>query len=218
MGTPRKNGLEKMKMKNKGIYRDFFLHIDILIMACIFLAVLASLFTMKLTIYTPLYLMVGITTYMFSEYLTHRFLFHIKAPKNTLLFKLIKRLHYDHHKKPNDLKLLFLPIWYSAPSLLALNLIFHFLSGSAPATLAFSTGILIMFFIYEWKHYIAHRPLKPKTKFGRWLKKTHVLHHYKNENYWYGVSTPFVDVLFGTLKDEKDVELSQTARDLEKRA
>jgi sterol desaturase/sphingolipid hydroxylase (fatty acid hydroxylase superfamily) len=43
------------------------------------------------------------------------------------------------------------------------------------------------------------------------------LHHFKNENYWFGVSTPFVDVLFGTLKDEKNVETSQTARDLEKR-
>jgi sterol desaturase/sphingolipid hydroxylase (fatty acid hydroxylase superfamily) len=210
--------MEKMNMKIKGVYRDFFLHIDILIMGFIFLGVLTFLFTMKLTFLTPLSLMIGIVTYMFSEYLTHRFIFHIKAPKNTILFKLIKRLHYDHHKKPNDLKLLFLPIWYSAPSLLALSIIFYSLSDSAPATFAFSAGLLVMFFVYEWKHYIAHRPLKPKTKFGRWLKKTHVLHHYKNENYWYGVSTPFVDALFGTLKDEKDVELSETAKDLEKRA
>jgi sterol desaturase/sphingolipid hydroxylase (fatty acid hydroxylase superfamily) len=207
-----------MKMKNKGIYKDFFLHIDILIMACIFLAVLTFLFTMKLTFLTPLFLLTGIVTYMFSEYLTHRFVFHIKAPKNTILFKLIKRLHYDHHKKPNELKLLFLPIWYSFPSLFALSFIFYLLSNSAAATLAFSVGVLLMFFVYEWKHYIAHRPLKPKTKFGRWLKKTHVLHHYKNENYWYGVSTPFIDALFGTLKDEKDVELSETAKNLEKRA
>ncbi|MGD6957437.1 hypothetical protein ACQCWA_04715 [Rossellomorea aquimaris] len=38
------------------------------------------------------------------------------------------------------------------------------------------------------------------------------------ENYLYGVSTPFVDALFGTLKDEKEVETSQTAKDLEKMA
>ncbi|MBE4906921.1 sterol desaturase family protein [Bacillus luteolus] len=204
-------------MKSKGLYRDFFLHFDILAMACIFLGVVGSLLTMELTLSVFLYITIGIITYMFSEYLTHRFVFHIKAPKNALFLKLIKRLHYDHHKKPNDLKLLFLPIWYSLPSLFTLSLIFFIITGSVVATLSFTVGILFMFFVYEWKHYVAHRPFKPKTRFGKWLKKTHVLHHYKNENYWYGVSTPFVDVLFGTLKDEKNVETSQTAKDLENR-
>lgn len=74
-----------------------------------------------------------------------------------------------------------------------------------------------MLLMYEWKHFIAHVPIKPKTKFGRWVKKLHLLHHHKNENYWYGVSTPFVDVLFGTLKDEKEVMTSQTVKNLEHR-
>lgn len=205
-------------MKENRLYRDFFLHVDILVMAGIFLVVVAFLMTMELSLSTFLFFAIGIVAYMFSEYLTHRFLFHIKSPKNSFLLKMIKRLHYDHHKKPNDLKLLFLPIWYSAPSLSILCLLFYFVSGSISATLAFATGILFMFFVYEWKHYVSHRPLNPKTRFGKWLKKTHILHHYKNENYWYGVSTPFVDALFGTLKNEKDVETSQTAKDLEKRA
>ena len=204
-------------MKGKGLYRDFFFHLDILIMFILFLIVFGFLLTMTLSPLVPAFIVIGIVTYMFSEYLTHRFLFHIKTPKNPFLLKLIKRLHYDHHKMPNDLTLLFLPIWYSFPNLLLLCLIFYFLSGSLLFTLAFSTGLLAMFFVYEWKHYVAHRPFKPKTRFGQWIKKTHILHHYKNENYWYGVSTPFVDVLFGTLKNEKDVQMSQTAKDLEQR-
>lgn len=213
-----KNEWGQWRMKENRLYRDFFLHFDILVMVGIFLVVLVFLMAMELSLSTFLFFAIGIVAYMFSEYLTHRFVFHIKSPKNAFLLKLIKRLHYDHHKKPNDLKLLFLPIWYSVPSLSILCLLFYFVSGSISATLAFATGILFMFFVYEWKHYVAHRPLKPKTRFGKWLKKTHILHHYKNENYWYGVSTPFVDALFGTLKDEKDVETSQTAKDLEKRA
>ncbi|ANC77141.1 fatty acid hydroxylase [Fictibacillus phosphorivorans] len=204
-------------MKSKGMYGDFFLHIDILIMMLIFIAMNSYLFTTKITINVLLFFPLGILIYMFSEYLTHRYFFHIKAPKNTFLFKLIKRLHYDHHKKPNDLKLLFLPIWYSVPSLFLLSTLLFFSTRSIPYTLSFASGLMFMFFIYEWKHYVAHRPLKPKTRFGRWIKKTHTLHHYKNENYWYGVSTPFIDVLFGTLKDEKEVELSATAKDLEDR-
>ncbi|WP_286166252.1 sterol desaturase family protein [Bacillus sp. E(2018)] len=204
-------------MKSKGIYRDFFLHFDILVMMIIFFLIICFLFTLNITTTVLLFFPLGILIYMFSEYLTHRFFFHIKAPKNTFLFILIKRLHYDHHKKPNELKLLFLPIWYSAPSLFLLSTLLFLITRSIPYTLSFASGLLFMFFIYEWKHYVAHRPLKPKTRFGKWIKKTHTLHHYKNENYWYGVSTPFIDVLFGTLKDEKDVELSATAKDLEER-
>ncbi|MNG24021.1 hypothetical protein D3C84_1086960 [compost metagenome] len=74
-----------------------------------------------------------------------------------------------------------------------------------------------MLLVYEWKHYIAHRPIQPASKLGKWVKRTHLLHHYKNENYWYGVSTPFVDALFGTLKDEKDVPASDTVKQLEQR-
>jgi sterol desaturase/sphingolipid hydroxylase (fatty acid hydroxylase superfamily) len=74
-----------------------------------------------------------------------------------------------------------------------------------------------MLLVYEWKHYVAHRPIKPITKFGRLIKKLHILHHFKNENYWYGVSTPIFDGLFGTLKDEKKVNTSTTAKSLEER-
>ncbi|WP_347551331.1 sterol desaturase family protein [Pseudalkalibacillus hwajinpoensis] len=204
-------------MKTKGLYRDFFFHFDILVMLFVFLTVVSFLLTMDLSPTVLLSFVIGVVTYMFSEYLTHRFLFHIKTPKSPFLLKLIKRLHYDHHKMPNDLKLLFLPIWYSFPSLLILCLLSYVITGSLVFTLSFSTGLLAMFFVYEWKHYVAHRPLKPKTRFGKWLNKTHTLHHYKNENYWYGVSTPFVDVLCGTFKNEKDVEMSQTAKDLEER-
>ncbi|WP_335872967.1 sterol desaturase family protein [Bacillus sp. 2205SS5-2] len=205
-------------VKSKGLYRDFFMHIDILIMVLIFIGIAIYVGIVGFSFATLLFLSVGVVTFMFSEYFTHRFLFHLKAPKNPFFLKLLKRLHYDHHKTPNDLKLLFLPIWYSLPNLSVLALIFYLVTGEFMWTLTFSLGLMIMFLVYEWKHYIAHRPIKPKTQFGVWLKKTHILHHYKNENYWYGVSTPFVDAIFGTLKDEKDVETSQTAKDLEKRA
>lgn len=82
--------------------------------------------------------------------------------------------------------------------------------------LFFCIGLIVMLLVYEWKHYVAHVPLKPRTHFGKWMKKTHLLHHFKNEHYWFGVSNPVGDWLFGTLKDEKTVLSSQTVRDLEK--
>ena len=41
--------------------------------------------------------------------------------------------------------------------------------------------------------------------------------HFKNENYWFGVTTPTYDFLLGTFKNQKKVEKSATARNLEKR-
>ncbi|WP_153127269.1 sterol desaturase family protein [Peribacillus tepidiphilus] len=203
---------------SKSLYRDFFLHIDMIVMFTLFIGIASFVIGKGLTWSLFLYFAIGLVTFMFSEYITHRFLFHIKAPKNAFLLKVLKRLHYDHHKDPNDLKLLFLPIWFSIPNLAVLSLIFFFITSTLIGTLAFSLGLIFMLLVYEWKHYVAHRPFKVKSKFGQWLKKTHILHHYKNENYWYGVSTPFIDVLFGTLKDAKEVETSQTVKDLEGRS
>jgi len=201
----------------KGYYREFLLFPDITILLILIVASIGFQVWAGLTWGVLAVFAFGMLTFMFSEYLTHRFVFHLKPPQNPFLLKMLKRLHYDHHTDPNDLHLLFLPLWYSLPNLSVLAIIFYLIAGSWGLTLAFASGLMMMLFLYEWKHYVAHRPIKPRTRFGKWVKKTHILHHFKNENFWYGVSTPFVDVLFGTLKNEKDVETSKTAKDLEKR-
>ncbi|WP_404431174.1 sterol desaturase family protein [Sutcliffiella horikoshii] len=201
----------------KGYYREFFLFPDITILLILIVASIGWQVWTGLTWGLLAVFAFGMLTFMFSEYLTHRFVFHLKPPKSPFLLKMLKRLHYDHHTDPNDLHLLFLPLWYSLPNLSVLAVIFYLIAESWGLTLAFASGLMMMLFLYEWKHYVAHRPIKPRTRFGKWVKKTHILHHFKNENFWYGVSTPFVDVLFGTLKNEKDVETSKTAKDLEKR-
>jgi sterol desaturase/sphingolipid hydroxylase (fatty acid hydroxylase superfamily) len=205
-------------MKDKGVYRGFFLHVDIIVMAFTFFVIAGITIIKGISWSVMVFFLIGLITFMLGEYLTHRFLFHLEAPKNPFFLKILKRLHYDHHQYPNDLKLMFLPIWYSIPNISGFSIVFYFISRNLHFTLAFSLGLILMLLIYEWKHFVAHRPIKPRTGLGLWLKKTHILHHYKNENYWYGVSTPIFDYVFGTFRDEKEVESSQTAKDLEKRA
>ncbi|WP_167201468.1 sterol desaturase family protein [Paenibacillus sp. BK720] len=201
----------------KGLYRDYFLHADIMMMTAVLIGLAAWAMIEAVTWYSSVFFMAGLIGFMFSEYLTHRFFFHLKAPKNPLFLKFLKRLHYDHHTDPHDLKLLFLPVWYSLPNLGVFALLFYLISGSLAFTLAFAAGLVAMLLVYEWKHYVAHRPIQPKTRFWKWNKRMHLLHHFKNENYWYGVSTPLVDAIFGTLKEEKDVPTSATAKNLENR-
>ncbi|HCD59403.1 MULTISPECIES: sterol desaturase family protein [Exiguobacterium] len=198
------------------IYRRFFLFPDILIMLVLLIAISSYVFAQPFHWSILLFFCLGLIIFSFSEYLTHRFLFHLPPPKNTFGRKLLKRLHYDHHAHPNELHLLFLPVWYSLPNLSFFVALTYLLMQSVVSTAAAASGLIVMLLVYEWKHYVAHVPLKPRTRFGKWMKKTHLLHHFKNEHYWFGVSNPVGDWLFGTLKDEKTVTSSQTARNLEK--
>lgn len=199
------------------LYADFFMHFDITFMILLNIIIIVASLVWEFSIGTIIIYFIGMIIFAVSEYFIHRFLFHLKTPKNPFFLKLLKRLHYDHHSNPTDLFLLFLPIWYSIPNFLILSFIFYLISASYPFTLAFAGGLITMLLVYEWKHYIAHRPIKPMTAYGRYIKKHHLLHHFKNENYWFGVSTPVMDIIFDTLKDEKSVETSKTAKDLEKR-
>ncbi len=89
------------------------------------------------------------------------------------------------------------------------------ISGELAFGLALFVGAACTLLYYEWTHFIAHRPVQPKSAWGKWVKKLHLLHHYKNENYWFGVTNPSMDYLFGTMKDGKDVSKSETARKLD---
>jgi sterol desaturase/sphingolipid hydroxylase (fatty acid hydroxylase superfamily) len=201
----------------KKYVKEFAAFPDITAMFIIFL--LCASFTLpNVLLYgTWIALVIGMLTYATSEYIVHRFLFHIKTPENPFMLKMIKRLHYDHHVNPDDLKLLFLPLWFSIPGFIIYSLIVFFSTRSIELTTAFATGLVAYFLFYEWKHYIAHKPIQPRTKMGKNIKKHHLLHHFKNENYWFGVTHTSFDKTLGTFKQNKEVEKSPTARNLENR-
>ena len=197
--------------------KEFFTFPDVLIMLSIFL--LASVFTVihldKWSTWVAV--SIGMVVYALSEYGIHRFVFHMKTPTNPFLLKMIKRLHFDHHEKPTDLHLLFLPLWFSIPNF-ALTIFFtYWITLNFTVTIAFAAGLIGYFLFYEWKHFVAHKPLQPITKLGKEIKKAHLWHHFKNENYWYGVTHTTIDRTLGTFKDQSLVEKSETARNLEKR-
>jgi 4-hydroxysphinganine ceramide fatty acyl 2-hydroxylase len=163
---------------------------------------------------TLIFWLFGVALFLINEYLTHRFIFHMKPPKHPFFLRLLKRLHYDHHVDPDDLKLLFLPIWYSLPQMIMISAIVFFVFGDLSFAFAMYAGLNSGLLYYEWTHFVAHRPIKPITRWGKWMKKVHIWHHFKNEGYWFGVSNPSMDYLMGTFKNEKDVPRSENARNL----
>lgn len=203
-----------MNVKAKYV-KEYLLFPDIIVTGIVFIACLIWTVPHLNTFQTWIALALGMAGYAASEYMIHRFLFHMKPPKNAFLLKMIKRLHYDHHVTPNELNLLFLPVWYSLPLIAVSGGIAYGMTRSLTLTIAFVCGVIGYLLIYEWVHFVAHRPIQPRTPWGRWMKKLHLWHHYKNEHYWYGVTNPVLDVLMGTFEHEKNVERSTTARNLE---
>ena len=68
---------------------------------------------------------------------------------------------------------------------------------------------------YEWVHLIVHTRYRPKGRYYRRLARNHRLHHFRNENYWLGITSNSGDRLLNTLpKHTTDVPLSDTARTL----
>ncbi|HQT63256.1 MAG: hypothetical protein B7Z75_00640 [Acidocella sp. 20-57-95] len=79
-------------------------------------------------------------------------------------------------------------------------------------TLLAGTAAAILY--YEWVHFIAHIPYKPRTAWGRWIKKYHLWHHYKNERLWFGVTNPSFDIMMRSYAHVVDVSQSATVRNL----
>jgi sterol desaturase/sphingolipid hydroxylase (fatty acid hydroxylase superfamily) len=73
-------------------------------------------------------------------------------------------------------------------------------------------GSVLALTYYEWVHYVAHIPFTPVTPFGRWMKKYHLWHHFKNEHLWFGVTSPSMDFVMATYQPVNEAERSATVR------
>jgi hypothetical protein len=163
---------------------------------------------------SPLWIVAGALTFYLSEYTFHRFLFHAPPSRLGWLLGLQRRLHYDHHVEPSRLDLLFLPLWFAAPTLAITGLAAWAILGDRASAMSLVLGAILALLHYEWVHYVAHVPYRPRTRFGRWMKRYHLWHHFKNEHYWFGVSNPVVDFVYGTWRQPDGVARSTTAREL----
>jgi hypothetical protein len=180
-----------------------------LIAAAVTFSVLGAVGVIKLS---AAWVLGGALLFYFTEYGTHRFLFHARPSKLAFVLQLQHRLHYDHHVDPNRLDLLFLPLWYVVPNFILVALAAWMLLGDWDVVLSLVLGAMLALLHYEWVHYIAHIPYRPRTAAGRWMKKYHLWHHFKNEHFWFGVSNPAMDFINRTYRAPDAVLRSTTTR------
>lgn len=175
-------------------------------------AALAAAFAVRGVVPSPVALVIGALVFFGSEYTTHRFLLHAPPQRNAFILSLQHRLHYDHHVNPSALDLLFLPLWFALPVAALTTAVYYAVTRDLALTGALLAGSVLGLLYYEWVHYVAHIPFVPRTRYGRWIKKYHLWHHFKSEKLWFGVTNPSMDVVGRTYAAVVDVERSPNTR------
>lgn len=149
-------------------------------------------------------------------YVLHRWVLHgAWMYKNPALARLWKRIHYDHHRYPNDLSVLFGGLHTTLPTILVLAGPLGFAIGGIAGALGAIAGTLVMTCYTEFLHAGEHLAFEPKSRFWRDMKRRHLAHHFHDENGNFGVAEFFWDRRFGTFYEElAERPRSATARNL----
>ena len=137
----------------------------------------------------------GILAFTFVEYMMHKHFFHME-PDTPLKDKLQYNVHGVHHDYPRDKDRLAMPPFVSAAYAAILYLLFTLLMGDF--ALYFLPGFLLGYSGYLGVHYVVHVYNPPKN-FLKVLWVNHAIHHYKDPDAAFGVSSPLWDYLLGTL-------------------
>jgi hypothetical protein len=161
----------------------------------------------------------------FVEWAIHVYLLH--APplrvRGRRIEMLTAREHRAHHEAPAILNKVLLPVYGVIVFLVmiaAVNWALSFpisLVLGGPRLAYATTGVLVSYAIlatYEWTHFLIHAPYKPRGRYFKTIWRNHRLHHFKNERYWFGVTSTIGDRVIGTHPDQRTVQRSATARSL----
>lgn len=140
----------------------------------------------------------GFVFFTWIEYIVHRWVFHM-GTFTQLREKIQYTVHGVHHEFPKDKSRLAMPPLLSITISTVLLLLFRLVMGDF--TFSFLPGMLVGYAYYLSVHYMVHVYQPPKNVF-KWLWINHSVHHYKHGEYIFGVSSPFWDYVYGTMKEK----------------
>lgn len=160
--------------------------------------------TMLSTYVTVLLFFVGLLAFTWVEYNIHRYIFHLRT-YTKLRAKLQYVMHGVHHEFPKDKDRLAMPPLISITISTILLLLLRLVMGDF--VFAFLPGFLVGYAAYLGVHYMVHAYQPPKN-FFKALWVNHGIHHYKDGDRVFGVSSPLWDYIYGTMDAPKEKNLS----------
>jgi sterol desaturase/sphingolipid hydroxylase (fatty acid hydroxylase superfamily) len=152
----------------------------------------------------------------FTEWMIHVFILHFRprTRRGRTVDPLVSRKHRAHHRDPRDPVLVFVPTPVLIQSLVGAVVIYGVAFRSAGPALTAICSSLLMLSAYEWTHFLIHSSYRPRRAVYRAIWRAHRLHHFRNENYWFGVTMHLGDRVLRTYPAKDAVAPSPTARTL----
>jgi sterol desaturase/sphingolipid hydroxylase (fatty acid hydroxylase superfamily) len=136
----------------------------------------------------------GYLGWTLTEYWLHRLFFHLPV-RGPLSQRIYFFVHGVHHDWPWDHSRLVMP-----PSVsLLLGVVFYFLFRAlfGDAIHALFAGFVVGYVIYDTVHWYTHAGA-PRSRLFRYLRREHLVHHFRESGTRFGVSCPWWDVVFRT--------------------
>jgi sterol desaturase/sphingolipid hydroxylase (fatty acid hydroxylase superfamily) len=191
----------------KSDFLEFFSHIHPVMIIVLWLPVVIFFLVRSYqvlgaqTVLLPVFsLLFGLFLWTLTEYLMHRFVFHFK-PRNEWQKRISFLFHGVHHAQPQCRTRLVMPLPVSIPLAAVFLVLFYLifsLALNSPVWMAASfSGFLIGYLIYDLTHYATHH-FAMRKGYLKFLKRYHMMHHYKSPNARFGVSSPIWDMAFAT--------------------
>jgi sterol desaturase/sphingolipid hydroxylase (fatty acid hydroxylase superfamily) len=134
------------------------------------------------------------------EYLLHRQLLHgTYLCKTETTARVWWRIHYRHHAEPRDACVILAAPWTLAVAVttgafLASSLWWSWSGFAAALAASFFAAIL-----YEYIHSLDHGRVELPNGYLLRMRQHHIVHHYFNEQGNFGIVTPIIDRLVGSV-------------------
>lgn len=143
-----------------------------------------------------LLVLLGFGSWGVVEYVMHRFVFHDGAED---VRAALGAAHLAHHADPRSTTQLFAALRFSVPVAALYFALAWFALGNWQRAAHLFAGLIAGYLVYEVLHYRAHH-VHPRLKLFRYLKRYHLLHHYRTPGARFGVTSPIFDYLCGTFR------------------
>ncbi len=152
----------------------------------------------------------------FVEWMIHVFILHWKPREmfGCVRDPLVSRKHREHHRDPRKVEWVFVPYPVVVRVIPGAAVLYLLILPTVRYALTALIAALTILLVYEWTHYLIHSRYQPRSRAYRYIWRAHRLHHFKNENYWFGVTMHAGDHVLGTFPAKDDVETSPTCRTL----
>ena len=151
-----------------------------------------------------------------TEWVIHVTVLHLRpfAIRGRTFDPIIARRHRQHHQDPKLIKYVLIPRGVVFRLLVLSVPLYWLITPTLREGVTAMVTAYAMLLTYEWTHFLIHSTYTPKSWYYRYIHRAHRLHHFRNENYWFGVTVHLADHVLRTFPLKDEVEPSPTARTL----